>query len=612
MLFASLRRFFGIAKAKRRKNASRARLALECLEERTTPSTIIVNTISDSSTHAGTSLREAIGVANVDAANGQSDTITFAGRLAWQTIKLTKGPLVLSGAGSGTITIDASSLKSLAISGGGKVQVFVIDSGVNADFNKLIIENGSTGTGNIASDAGGGIANSGFLTVTNSTITDNFAATGGGIANLASGTMTLRHSTVIENSASTGDGGIANAGTMTVLNSTITQNTVVGNPSVTSANGGGVGNSGTMTISDTLIANNAAGRSAGIGNAGTMTVTDSTVAGNHASDYNGGVGNTGTLTVVNATIVHNSARKNGGLGNGGNLTLLNTIVDNNYADSAPDVQAGRHFIAGGHNLIGSSAGLGGSGMFNHDSRGDLVGFYPGLSALANYGGATETFSLLPRSRALFAGGPATTLTAGIPDTMETSTTVANGSVFSSTALPLLTTGWYFIIQIGGEEMAVTALTPGTGTTATLTVVRGVNFTTVASHAASDYVYLVSDQRGITAPFFSSSATPSIGAYQSQGFIHITSNPVSHSVIAGSATRFTASVAADPTARVQWQSLAPGSVTWTDLTNGGAYSGTNTKILTVIGSHSLNGYRYRAVFSNSADTVVTTSARLTVY
>ena len=61
-------------------------------------------------------------------------------------------------------------------------------------------------------------------------------------------------------------------------------------------------------------------------------------------------------------------------------------------------------------------------------------------------------------------------------------------------------------------MAVTALTPGTGTTATLTVTRGANSTTAATHLASASVYLVSDERGDLLPY-SSSAVVDMGAVE---------------------------------------------------------------------------------------------------
>lgn len=107
------------------------------------------------------------------------------------------------------------------ISNQGKMELNnVIVSGNSADggaggdfFNGVFIPN----------DIGGGIYNSGNLTVTNSTIISNLAGnTGGGIEN--DGTLTLITSTVSNNTG----GGITNNGVFTAINSTIGLNKAAG------------------------------------------------------------------------------------------------------------------------------------------------------------------------------------------------------------------------------------------------------------------------------------------------------------------------------------------------------------------------------------------------
>jgi len=90
----------------------------------------------------------------------------------------------------------------------------------------------------------------------------------------------------------------------------------------------------------------------------------------------------------------------------------------------------------------------------------------------------------------------------------------------------LASGAYFYIQIDGEEMAVTSLTLNSGGSATLSVVRGTNGTTAATHAANASVYLVSDQRGEVTSF-NNPAVVDIGAYQSTASTPavLNSNPV---------------------------------------------------------------------------------------
>jgi hypothetical protein len=80
--------------------------------------------------------------------------------------------------------------------------------------------NQSTVTGNAALFEGGGIFNEGTVTLNDSTVTDNFAAgfffsVGGGIANISTGTVIMNGgSTVTGNSAGTEGGGICNRGTL--------------------------------------------------------------------------------------------------------------------------------------------------------------------------------------------------------------------------------------------------------------------------------------------------------------------------------------------------------------------------------------------------------------
>jgi hypothetical protein len=91
---------------------------------------------------------------------------------------------------------------------------------VTASLDHFIIKNGWAGDG-----AGGGIANTGNLTITNSSIYNNFAAGGAGVWNSYDRILTLVNVTVSNNSASVSYGGIANdSGTVFLSNSTITAN----------------------------------------------------------------------------------------------------------------------------------------------------------------------------------------------------------------------------------------------------------------------------------------------------------------------------------------------------------------------------------------------------
>ena len=107
---------------------------------------------------------------------------------------------------------------------------------------------------------GGGIDNTGTLSVTNSTIANNgtgidlstilLGGDGGGIDNESTGTLTVTNSTVDDNGAYLSGGGISNAGVLTVTSSTIANN------NVGLEYGGGISNTGKLTITNSTVAYN--------------------------------------------------------------------------------------------------------------------------------------------------------------------------------------------------------------------------------------------------------------------------------------------------------------------------------------------------------------------
>jgi fibronectin-binding autotransporter adhesin len=180
----------------------------------------------------------------------------------------------------------------------------------------------------------------------------------------------------------------------------------------TDSAGAGIFNSGNTALIDCTISGNTAGtgsgtaQGGGIDNNGTLSLTSSTISGNSAYgnyhySHGGGMENSGLLTVTGSTISGNSARFPGGGGienSGGTVTLTDTIVaGNNYLFGPSDIVGP---VSGSYNLIGT----GGSGGLVNGVAGNLVGVAnPGLGALGNYGGQTETIPLLPGSRAIDAG-----------------------------------------------------------------------------------------------------------------------------------------------------------------------------------------------------------------
>jgi len=269
-----------------------------------------------------------------------------------QTITLTNGPLALTNTTT-PVAITGSSTIPITISGGGLSGVLSVGGLVNASVSYLTISGGSATVVGRASD-GGGIDNSGKLTVTGSTVSNNAAINGGGIANELTGNLTLIGSTVANNSGTSGGG---------------------------------------------------------IYNAGTLSMTNSTVAGNAAFEAGGGIFSGGILTAVNSTIAYNSVFV-GGVGGGleastPTAALYNTIVALNTAlvlptGTSPSDIGGTVAASSAYNVIGT----GGAGGLTNGTNGNQVGVTAAslnLGPLKNNGGPTQTIALATPSAAIGKG-----------------------------------------------------------------------------------------------------------------------------------------------------------------------------------------------------------------
>jgi putative cofactor-binding repeat protein len=273
----------------------------------------------------------------VDAAS-PGDTIlvgpgTYAGGIVIATA------LTLSGAGAG----------ATVISGGGPV--------ISVSASPVTIR-GVSLTGGSAPADGGGILNTGTLTVQDATVAHNTAGgNGGGIANDGSASpvgppasLTLRQVTITGNESSTDGGGIYNAfrtATAQVSGSTIRGNT-------TALEGGGVANEAHATLtltSDAVSANSAGDEGGGIADLdfAPATVSGTTVDRNTAAGGGGGisVAEGGSLTMANGEINGNSApgEPGGGVSVDGvyqhensTATITGTSINGNAADTGGGVE----------------------------------------------------------------------------------------------------------------------------------------------------------------------------------------------------------------------------------------------------------------------------------
>ena len=268
--------------------------------------------------------------------------------------------------GSGTVTLDGMSIVNGRVNGQG-------GSGLGGgiySYGTLTVSN-STLSGNFAGVGGGGIFNdNGTLIVSNSNLSgnsvpfggsNNNAQPGGGIYNYAGGTLTVSNSNLSGNSALFGGGIFNNAGgTLMVSNSTLSGNSAVG--------GGGIYSLGTSTVSNSTLSGNSSGGGAGGGiysGSGTLTVSNSTLSGNSSQSGGGIFNNSGTLAISNSTLSGNSAQVyGGGIYSSGAVTIGNSTFSGNSSQSGGGIyNIGSMLTIGNSTLSGNSAQFYGGGIY---------------------------------------------------------------------------------------------------------------------------------------------------------------------------------------------------------------------------------------------------------
>jgi hypothetical protein len=94
---------------------------------------------------------------------------------------------------------------------------------------------------------------------------------------------------------------------------------------------------------------------------------------------------------------------------------------------------------------------------------------------------------------------------------------------------------------------------------------------------------------------------------------ISSQPkAGQTVMQGTNVTFSVVAISNPAPTYQWQAEAPGTTTWTNLSDNGPYSGSLTATLTVNSTPTtLNGYAFQCVLTNTNGTATTTQANLIV-
>lgn len=438
------RLFAGLLGSPRVRRPFGTRLLLEKLEDRCTPSTLVVNSIADNMTPDNElTLREAIAIVNAGNLSGAGHvltaaesgqirgtlgahvTIAFGGPIfadaTPDTITLVSGELAITG----EVTILGTGADILSISGNNASRVFNITS-ATATITGMTISNGDV------RDAGGGILNNGTLTLTKCTVTDNKAAgDGGGILN--NGTMHVANSIVSGNTAGHWGGGILNYGRLwQAINGTLTLTNSILRGNTAGGAGGGIFNShlATVALRNSTVSGNTAGDGGGgilNDSAGTVTLLNCTVSGNTAGHWGGGIFNeetATTLTLLNCTISGNTAGvAGGGLFNNcdgtGTLTLSNCTITGNAAlegggiinsnpscnDSTDSALRRKIALRLKNTIVALNTGGDIAGPAT-DLGANLIGTSAAqlkLGPLADNGGPTQTHALLPGSVAIDAG-----------------------------------------------------------------------------------------------------------------------------------------------------------------------------------------------------------------
>lgn len=233
---------------------------------------------------------------------------------------------------------------------------------------------------------GGAIENgaNGFLTVRNSRFTANEALDGGALY-VASGSSAVLEAVTLTGNRGGYGGGVENSGALTITDSLLDNNTVTGS-------GGGLWNiSGTAFVQRTTVTGNTAGEGGGVNTYGsTLILEDVNLTDNIASSTHGGglYHGGGTVFVSNATIRGNQANAAGGNGGGiyqnsdDNLTLTNVTLVNNHAAQFGGglYHYGRYAVLAFTTIGANTAGAAGNAIYEDSPQ---TPGSPGLVQLAS-------------------------------------------------------------------------------------------------------------------------------------------------------------------------------------------------------------------------------------
>lgn len=318
------------------------------------------------------------------------------------------GRITLVGAGADATIFDAMGTHHVAyVSDGFDVEI----RGVTLRKGFGAAEHDPAAPGFLTSD-GGAVDNSGALTLVDSQIADSVAPNNGG-AIYNDNTLTLRRTRLTGNTASGGGGAVMNASFSALTFLTIQDSTIALNQAATSLGGGVFNFGGVVSVTGSTISGNAAASLGGGlyngNNSAAMEIVDSTISGNTSGSSGGGIenGSPNPIVLNNVTVTNNvgATQQRGSTGGitGGRYVMSNTVLAGNRDANGGTPDCFASVTSNGYNLIqGPIANC----TITGDTTGNIVGQDPKLGFLADNGGATLTQTPAADSPVVDAGSPA--------------------------------------------------------------------------------------------------------------------------------------------------------------------------------------------------------------
>ncbi|MFQ5399781.1 MAG: choice-of-anchor Q domain-containing protein [Anaerolineae bacterium] len=246
------------------------------------------------------------------------DLIQVANGIYNESLVITRS-LTIIGQDKNGVTVDAI--------GSSEQTVKVQKLGADVTLKGMTLAQGFGGSG--LSGCGGGIWSNARLTLDDMIVVASSAPKGGGICN--TGTLTLTHSLVSGNHANNYGGGLYNEAQATAF---IDHSEISGNDAIS---GGGIYQSGhgiTLTLRNSLVAFNDASGGGGMMLYGPSTVENNIIQNNHATKSGGGMVISCECTINQTQILSNTADWSGGGIEGTNtFTITNSTFRNNIAQN---------------------------------------------------------------------------------------------------------------------------------------------------------------------------------------------------------------------------------------------------------------------------------------